>query len=28
MREKDRVVLLRELKASINGVVIPEARRA
>ncbi|BAI62582.1 hypothetical protein MCP_2510 [Methanocella paludicola SANAE] len=24
MREKDRVVLLRELKASINGVVIPE----
>jgi isoleucyl-tRNA synthetase len=24
MREKDRVVLLRELKASINGIVIPE----
>lgn len=24
MREKDRVVLLRELKASIGGVVIPE----
>ena len=24
MREKDRVVLLREMKASINGVVIPE----
>lgn len=24
MREKDRVVLLRELKASIDGTVIPE----
>ena len=27
MREKDKVVLLRELKASINGAVIPEGAK-